>query len=399
MDKVQSLIVFWMTHQVVIIEVLFSVILATIAIWLFANLRRESRENPDLKEIEESLKKVLLATGMQSDKKAKDLVGQIKETDSAHLEATSAVPSAAAPIAAVVPPPAANNEQAAKEVAELKAQLAKAQEEIKKAKAAPAAATGGNAAEFETLKKKAEELETRLSEYAIIEDDIANLNLYKDENVRLKDELERLKSSGPAPAATPAPAPAAAPAAASAAPAPAPSGGDDLADALAQELEKSLLASGMMAPEAGSKEAKPSPQDLVDQLAAQVDQAPKAAAPSPQDLVDQLAAQADQAPKAVAPSPQDLVDQLAAQAEQTPKPVASPPPPAATAQVAPTPPVAEKNPPLVANEEVNPDKLLAEFDSLVANPPPEQKDDGKDPGDKLVEEFENFLKSSGGPTS
>ena len=44
------------------------------------------------------------------------------------------------------------------------------------------------------LMKQIAELEARLQEYEIIEDDIADLSLYKSENEKLKEELGRLKS-------------------------------------------------------------------------------------------------------------------------------------------------------------------------------------------------------------
>jgi hypothetical protein len=43
------------------------------------------------------------------------------------------------------------------------------------------------------LLKKISDLESRLQEYEIIEDDIADLSLYRSENEKLKDELKRLK--------------------------------------------------------------------------------------------------------------------------------------------------------------------------------------------------------------
>ena len=43
---------------------------------------------------------------------------------------------------------------------------------------------------------KINELEARLAEYEIIEDDIADLSKYKDENLKLKEELEKLKAGG-----------------------------------------------------------------------------------------------------------------------------------------------------------------------------------------------------------
>ncbi len=55
-----------------------------------------------------------------------------------------------------------------------------------------AAAAGVN--DNSDLLAKISELEERLMEYEIIEDDIADLSLYKTENEKLKEELERLKA-------------------------------------------------------------------------------------------------------------------------------------------------------------------------------------------------------------
>ena len=48
------------------------------------------------------------------------------------------------------------------------------------------------------LQKKVEDLEARLAEYEIIEDDIANLSIYKEENAKLKKQIESLKTGGDA---------------------------------------------------------------------------------------------------------------------------------------------------------------------------------------------------------
>ena len=60
---------------------------------------------------------------------------------------------------------------------------------------------GGDDAE---LLKQIAELEARLEEYEIIEDDIADLSLYKVENDKLKDELARLKNQAGMPEDSPA---------------------------------------------------------------------------------------------------------------------------------------------------------------------------------------------------
>ena len=53
------------------------------------------------------------------------------------------------------------------------------------------------------LMSKIDELEARLLEYEIIEDDIADLSLYKAENEKLKSELESLQAKGGAPVEAP----------------------------------------------------------------------------------------------------------------------------------------------------------------------------------------------------
>ena len=61
--------------------------------------------------------------------------------------------------------------------------------------AATAGASGGDPGiNIDDLKAKLEELQGRLAEYEIIEDDIADLSLFKDENARLKIEIEDLRS-------------------------------------------------------------------------------------------------------------------------------------------------------------------------------------------------------------
>ncbi|MGE0527172.1 MAG: hypothetical protein AB7G93_20655 [Bdellovibrionales bacterium] len=68
---------------------------------------------------------------------------------------------------------------------------------------------GGSAAgaQVDELQGRIKELEGKLAEYEILEDDIADLSLYKEENTRLRTELEKYKGGGAAPSA---PAPAAA---------------------------------------------------------------------------------------------------------------------------------------------------------------------------------------------
>ena len=60
---------------------------------------------------------------------------------------------------------------------------------------APATASPVTASSGDTLvlEEKIKDLEARLSEYSIIEDDIADLSFYKEETLRLQDEVKTLK--------------------------------------------------------------------------------------------------------------------------------------------------------------------------------------------------------------
>ena len=81
----------------------------------------------------------------------------------------------------------------------LRAELGLREAEIARLKEAGAgtnAAAGAAAPVVENeLAQRLKQLEAKLAEYEILEDDIADLSLYKDENTRLKNELEALKSA------------------------------------------------------------------------------------------------------------------------------------------------------------------------------------------------------------
>ena len=82
------------------------------------------------------------------------------------------------------------------EVTTLKESLRLREEEL----AALRALAGGSSEGPSDLAKRFEELQAKLAEYEILEDDIADLSIYRDENVKLKKELEALKAAPPPPA-------------------------------------------------------------------------------------------------------------------------------------------------------------------------------------------------------
>lgn len=91
------------------------------------------------------------------------------------------------------------------ELDKLRAELQGKDSEIAAAKAA-ASAGGDSSAELDAVNKEKQELEERLKEYEIIEEDLANLRRLQQENDQLKKTIEQLQAGG-APAAEAAPAP------------------------------------------------------------------------------------------------------------------------------------------------------------------------------------------------
>lgn len=184
-------------------------------------------------------------------------------------------------------------------------------------------ASGGGGGDDETseLKKKIQALETKLSEYSVIEDDLANLKKLQQENAQLKVMVSEQEAAltaakkaaaampvaaaaAPAPAAAaaapapsaPAPAPAPAPAAAAqtpaptpaAAPAAAPASGATAApadDFLAAGAASATLEAPVVAPVPADAAPPADAEDGFAALTAQVDAslgaAPQAAAPAP----------------------------------------------------------------------------------------------------------------------
>ncbi len=98
-------------------------------------------------------------------------------------------------------------EASSEEMAALSEQLSEKQTEIEALKK-DLEEKGESAEPSQELLDKLNELEARLAEYEIIEDDIADLSKYKDENEKLKKELEKIKAGGaPAPSGEPEPVP------------------------------------------------------------------------------------------------------------------------------------------------------------------------------------------------
>lgn len=210
-------------------------------------------------------------------------LGQLEETLKKLLEQKSE--SGADP--AMLVQAQAAQEQLRVQVEQLKKELVE-----KEARLADSSANAGAGLDVDERKKldgQIKELQNKLAEYEIISEDIADLSHFKEENVRLKKELEAVRQGGgsaaasapvaaatPDPVATPAPAAevaAPAPAAAAVAepaPAPAAAAGSDIIDddimaefARAVEAQKKTTAEGGEAVAVASVEAVAElPQDV-----------------------------------------------------------------------------------------------------------------------------------------
>lgn len=237
------LVTFVFSHQTLIIEGIFATILGIIVIWLFSNLGEENeRTSPaDAEEIKRMLKKVLdnkslpaaPAAPAAATNRATPLPGAATTaappagaakpvitplTPSApKIESLEAKPAVAAttPVVEAIPSTAqiANPspivvttttgdaadalklkneiENRNKKVDELEKALLQSKEDLAKMQD-----TSKNTEALEEMRKQIAKLEGRLKEYAIIEDDIANLSAYKDENDKLKTEIALLKKKG-----------------------------------------------------------------------------------------------------------------------------------------------------------------------------------------------------------
>ncbi|MCX7978649.1 MAG: hypothetical protein N2578_06555 [Bdellovibrionaceae bacterium] len=183
---------FWTTHNVLIIEVLFGVILFLI-LWLAwrgfsqtkaAEASRESvSANFNAEAIEKTLQKIV-EQQLQS------------SSSSANVANQGSDPSGAGAVAA-------GDSVSLEQIGKLKAELAEKEKLLAELNAKLSAA-GESSAQTATisseekaaLEGKIKELESRLQEYEIISEDIADLSFYKEENQKLQREIEALKKGG-----------------------------------------------------------------------------------------------------------------------------------------------------------------------------------------------------------
>lgn len=231
------------------------------------------------------------------------------------------------------------------QVQALKTDLAARETELNQLKASGGAKAAGP--EMANLSQRIKELEAKLSEYEILEDDIADLSLYKEENARLRVELDKLKAGG-----APAPAPAAS--------------GDQIVEQFAQVVSQPPV---MEEPAAAPVEAAiPNTDD------------PMADFEKTMNLEKELEMAVPQ-PTPLEPEPP---------APSAPAAVAAPEPVAASAQAEADDLFAEFS---AGEETLDTDKMMAEMAALVGMEPSDSSLEEKIDTDKMAAEATSFSKA------
>jgi hypothetical protein len=181
--KFASFLSFIISHNEAIIQWLLAIIVGSATFLFFKELfgKKEEAKNHssdastlNVDEVQNILQKILDQTAN---------VGRIMTSD--HLPNEPA-PAIAASSAALIGDPA--------EVAALRELIKNRDDEISLLKADP------SAEKLKSQQARLSELENKLSEYEILEDDIADLSLYKEENARLKIDLEKARIGAITPA-------------------------------------------------------------------------------------------------------------------------------------------------------------------------------------------------------
>lgn len=155
---------------------------------------RTNADDLDIGAIESAMKRVLAAQGVVG---VANLSGAGASQASAHASSGSSTTSESTASGTLDAGSASQLAEALKErdvkVQDLAREIDRLTTEVATSKTL-AGGGGGSDGKVAELQTKIEELQARLSEYEIIEDDIADLSLFKEENAQLRTELEALKS-------------------------------------------------------------------------------------------------------------------------------------------------------------------------------------------------------------
>lgn len=160
---------FWFSHLDSIVNVLFLVLILLFMV-LFVVIFISSKNKKDTEihsdDLEKTLRKVLESAELRS--------------------APMPMPSGSTDVSSEASQEVSNLKKSIEdkvaEVENLKKQIAEKQN----------SGSGGGGGDASGLQLRLKELEAKLAEYEVIEDDIANLSMYKEENKRLRSELDKL---------------------------------------------------------------------------------------------------------------------------------------------------------------------------------------------------------------
>ncbi|PIU01003.1 MAG: hypothetical protein COT74_00395 [Bdellovibrionales bacterium CG10_big_fil_rev_8_21_14_0_10_45_34] len=390
----QAILQLFFANLNIVIQILFLTVLGLISVYFFKNIREEADSSSSINslQVEGLLRKVLEVGPMASTAGGGSSGGEfdLEPPPKAKVDSASR--------------PAINSQTEKKSIDEAAAdeqislQLSKDLQEkenrVKQLEAeVEALKVQGNAGggfDTKALETRIKDLEEKLAEYEVIEDDIANLSLYKEENARLKDEVRAMKSGGgqestPEPAADVRP----------------PSKAEDVAGAATSQVsnspavfkeesksqgETSDSVSAIASKVAGPIEPAPTSDSVVEEFARAVEEqkAAESSAPNPAEA---------STPTNHAPSATDAADgasnKIAQPSAEPPSPISQEP--AAT--------IASSEPAEPAQEvaalagDVDPDKMLSEVNEFSQQTGGKKAEaNGPDEAAQLLQEFESFVK-------
>lgn len=170
-----------MAHNESIIQWMVAVIIGCCTLLVFRSLfAKKSSDAPSTVGLDDGIRDLLKKVLDQT-----TILEKAMMTAPAPIVAATPPPTPAAGTAAPAPAPVASGIDAA-ELEKLKKLIEERDQELNRIKSDPMAG------KLRDQIDKIQELQNRLKEYEILEDDIADLSLYKEENARLKAELQRL---------------------------------------------------------------------------------------------------------------------------------------------------------------------------------------------------------------
>jgi hypothetical protein len=332
----QSTIDFLLSNNVTIIQIVFCVIFVLVVFVILKSFKEEKEEASNYapqSSSKQNQNEALLVDDTPGSAPAKD-DGPLDDLDNLD-DLMSMDPKAEVFQMSGLPQIA--DEELTQALSEKEKVITDLKNEIAALQAQPAPAKGGGGSP--ELESKVKELSDKLSEYEIIEDDIANLSFYKNENIKLKNELEKLKGM---------------------------SGGK--MNAPVEEVPPPVEV-------AAPTPAAPAPVDVLNEFEEAVKQ--KEAIEKYQTATPPSGPISIKSDSDLLKEFENVVDKELGGVE-SPKPT---PPPVASAAPAP-------------QEDINPKKLVEELEAISQEKPKAAAKDDDSDGDsnqKLIEEFENFV--------